>query len=71
MSAARMMISEEPRLRVLVAGGAVSIRRGGWDGGARTFVCALLQHPIVTGLLDQVEDGLGEGLVGEGPRWVD
>ena len=36
----------------------------------RTFVRALFQLSVVGGLLDEIEDGLRQGLVGDGPCCV-
>lgn len=33
----------------------------------RTFVSTLAELPVVTGLLDDVQDLLGKSLVGDGP----
>ncbi len=35
----------------------------------RTFVCALLQLAVVRGLLHEVQDGLGEAFIGDGPGY--
>jgi hypothetical protein len=35
-----------------------------------TFVRALLELAVMSRLLDYVEDLLGEGFVGDGPRWI-
>lgn len=36
---------------------------------AHTLVSTLLQLAVVTGLLDKVQEVLGEGLIGEGPGY--
>lgn len=38
-------------------------------GGKRTLVSTLLQLTVMRSLLDEVEEGLGEGFVGERPRY--
>lgn len=41
------------------------------DGGRLTFVSTLLQLAVVRSLLDKVQQVLGQGLVGDGPGWVE
>lgn len=68
--AARMMISEIPRLRVLVAvewTRQPCMNRTEDLESLPTFVRALLELTVVRGLLNEIKDGLGEGLVGNGP----
>lgn len=38
--------------------------------GLGCFVGSLLQLPVVAGLLDEVEDGLRQSLIREGPCWI-
>ena len=63
-----MTISAIPRFSVLVAGkgsaGEFLFRK---STSRRTFVRTLLQLVVMGGLLDEIEDGLGQCLVGDGP----
>lgn len=38
-------------------------------GSLLTFVRALLELTVMRGLLNEIKDGLGEGLVGDGPSY--
>lgn len=70
--AARMMTSEIPRFRVLVAVEWIrqpSMYRTETLGSLLTFVRALLELTVVRGLLNEIQDGLGEGLISDGPSY--
>lgn len=81
VSAARMINSATPRLRVLVAVNVVSIAQGAlfakhsiclrqidfFSGLLHTFVGSLLGLAVVGSLLEEIQQLLGEGLVGHGP----
>lgn len=71
VSAARMTISETPRFRVSVSCevsiGAYELK-GTWEEKLTSaLVGALLKLAVVAGLLDKVQERLGESLVGDGP----
>ena len=66
--AARMIISEIPRFRVLVARKSASqYRMFRIANGRRAFVCTFLELTVVRGLLHKIKDGLGKGFIGNGP----
>lgn len=66
VSAARITSSEVPRLSVLVVYLLVATRT---DRKSTNLVSTLLELAVVGGALDEVEELLGESLVGDGPGW--
>lgn len=67
-----MMISEIPRFRVLVAvewTRQPCMYRTEDLESLPTFVRTLLELTVVRGLLNEIKDGLGEGLIGNGPSY--